>query len=102
MDADECAFLKQLQVSTPAGQPRWNYEGIAFYVGAMVRGTPVSPALYCGALHVPGVALPVNRSYNRRAAQIDSNHRYTITQVAANQMSQAGWAAEGLVMCSAQ
>lgn len=102
VDADECAFLKQLQASTPAGQPRWNYEGIAYYIGAVVRGTPTSAALYCGGLDSPGVALPVNRFYNRRAAQIDSNHRYTITQTVASQMSLAGWTAEGLVMCSAQ
>ncbi len=101
-DADECAFLKQLQATTPASQPRWNYEGIAFYIGAVLRGTPVSTALFCGAPAFSSVVLPVNRFYNQRAAQIDSNHRYTITQATASQMSQAGWAAEGLVMCSAQ
>ena len=101
-DADECVALKQIQAATPANQPRWNYEGIAFYIGTPVRGTPTSTALYCGALHVPAVALPVSRFYNKRALQNDSNHRYTRTQAVASQMAQAGWAAEGLVMCSTQ
>ena len=25
VDENECAFLKQLQATTPADQPRWNY-----------------------------------------------------------------------------
>src|SRR6185295_1025622 len=30
VDPAECAFLKQLQASTPATQKRWNFEGIGF------------------------------------------------------------------------
>ena len=44
----------------------------------------------------------VKRFYNKRAAQLDSNHRYTVTDGPFNQMIQAGWALEGLVMCSSQ
>lgn len=89
---------KQLQATTPSSQPRWNYEGIAFYLGTPVRGTPVSPLLYCGGLRTPALAQPINRFYNKRALQNDSNHRYTRTQAVASQMSQAGWAAEGLAI----
>ena len=102
VDPDECASLKQLQATTPPSQPRWNYEGTAFYIGGVVRGTPAATSLYCGGLRFPGVAMNVSRFYNKRAAQVDSNHRYTVTQAATNQMAQAGWSAEGLVMCSMQ
>lgn len=102
VDPDECAFLKQLQATTPASQPRWNYEGIAFYIGGVVRGNPAATQLYCGGLRFPGMSLSVSRFYNKRAAQVDSNHRYTVTQAAANQMVQMLWSAEGLVMCSMQ
>ncbi|MEO8137648.1 MAG: hypothetical protein ABI831_27155 [Betaproteobacteria bacterium] len=102
VDPDECAFLKQLQATTPASQPRWNYEGVAFYIGGVVRGTPTSKLLYCGSLRPGTQSMEVSRFYNKRAAQLDSNHRYTVTQAVANQMLQFGWSAEGLVMCSMQ
>ena len=44
----------------------------------------------------------VSRFYDKRAAQIDSNHRYTATQAVAKQMVQALWSSEGLAMCSMQ
>ena len=100
VDPNECAFLEQLQATTPPSQPRWNYEGIAFYVGGMVRPSPAATVLYCGG--VGSVGVNVNRFYNRRAAQLDSNHRYTVSQTTASQMTQAGWSVEGLVMCATQ
>ena len=102
VDADECAQLKAIQAATPDGQPRWNYEGIAFYVGAVTRPTPTSTFRGCGRLRTPEQPLLVNRYYNKRAAQGDSNHRYTVTQAAANEVAAAGWQAEGLVMCALQ
>ncbi len=101
VDDAECAFLKQLQAQTPASQPRWNYEGIAFYVGTAVRSTPTSSTtLTCAEIPVSTPALFVNRFYNKRAQFNDSNHRYTVNANASNQMLQLGWAAEGLVMCA--
>jgi len=102
VDADECAALKAIQAATPDGQPRWNYEGIAFWIGGVVRPTPTSTFKYCGGLRNPAKSLQVNRYYNKRAVQGDSNHRYTVTQAAANEVAAAGWQAEGLVMCAMQ
>ena len=102
VDADECAALKAIQAATPDGQPRWNYEGIAFYIGGVVGPTSTPAFKYCGGLRFPAQSLMVNRYYNKRAAQGDSNHRYTITNTIGNQMAVSGWATEGLVMCAMQ
>jgi hypothetical protein len=100
VEAAECESLKQLQATTPAGQPRWNYEGTAFYVGTVVRPAPSSAALTCPQIPVSTTPLRVNRFYNKRAQFNDSNHRYTINAAGSNQMLQLNWAAEGLVMCA--
>ena len=100
VDDAECAQLKQLQAMTPNTQPRWNYEGTAFYVGPVVRATPTSAQLFCPLIPVSTSLLMVNRFYNKRAQQNDSNHRYSVTGQVSNQMLQLGWAAEGLVMCA--
>ncbi|MBK7472368.1 MAG: Ig-like domain repeat protein [Betaproteobacteria bacterium] len=65
-DPAECAALRALQQSTPASAPRWNFEEIAFAVD--LSGTGGCPAR---------APVPVYRAYNNRAAQNDSNHRYT-------------------------
>ncbi len=100
VDDAECASLKQLQAQTPDSEPRWNYEGIAFYVGVPVRGSPTSQMLSCDFIPVLTPALFVNRFYNKRAQLNDSNHRYTVSANASNQMNQLGWGSEGLAMCA--
>jgi len=99
VDDDECVQLKALQASTPAGQPKWNYEGTAFYAGTPIRGTPTG-ATSCASIPVSTVPRRVERFYNGRAQLNDSNHRYTVTVNAANEMIQKGWSIEGLVMCA--
>ena len=93
-DANECEQLKQLESAgraQAAGNGTeflgWGYEGIAFYALAPDNGQ-------CA----PG-AHPVWRSYNDRALQNDSNHRFTVDSQVRDSM--AGWTLEGLAFCAA-
>ena len=88
-DAAECDQLKALQDSTPASQPRWNYEEIAFSIDVPVNGA-------CPA----SAPIEVYRAYNERAAQNDSNHRLTTVFSTYQQMIAEGWRGEGVVMCA--
>jgi Glycosyl hydrolase family 26/Repeat of unknown function (DUF5648) len=89
-DADECAQLKQLQATTPAGVPRWNFEENAFAIDVPVTGA-------CPA----SAPIPVYRAYNNGFAKgIDSNHRYTTDLGTYQQMLAQGWRGEGVVMCA--
>jgi lysyl endopeptidase len=87
--AEECEYVKSLQQSTPANQPRWNYEGIAFSSFLPNAGVCPKSAPY-----------PVYRLYNNRAAQIDSNHRFTTLTSLAYKQAALGWSLEGVVMCA--
>jgi hypothetical protein len=87
----ECDYLKALQASTPAQQPRWNYEGIAFASYLPVNG--VCP---------PEAPVAIYRAYNNRAAQVDSNHRITSNLAGYQALIAQGWAGEGVVMCGVQ
>ncbi len=80
-DAGECAAVRQ--------DLGWTYEGFAFTV---VQKT--------GTTACPGGFAPVYRSYNRRFAQNDSNHRYTTEAATQAQMVAQGWADEGVVFCA--
>jgi uncharacterized delta-60 repeat protein len=78
--AAECAAVKS--------DPGWTYEGIAFYI-------PVPAGGQCAS-----GTTAVYRSYNKRFAQNDSNHRYTTDAAVYDTMVAQGWAGEGIVMCS--
>ena len=58
--------------------------------------TPLSPTGRC----LDGY-LEVNRAYNNRFAQNDSNHRYTTSDSTLLEMARLGWVVEGTVWCSA-
>ena len=89
-DPQECAGLKSLQATTPPGTPKWNFEENAFAVDVPSNGACPS--------HAP---IPVWRLYNNRAAQNDSNHRYTTDLVVyATLIAQGPWKGEGIVMCA--
>ena len=89
-DPAECQGLKNLQATTPISQPRWNFEENAFAVDLPSNGK-------CPA-YAP---VPVWRLYNNRAAQNDSNHRYTTDLVVyATMISRGPWVGEGIVMCA--
>ena len=98
-DAGECQKLRDLQQTTPATEKRWNYEGIAFYVGITVRSSSSAADFVCA--YIPQGTMPktVTRFYNNRAQFNDSNHRYTATPAASNQMIQQNWNYEGIAMC---
>jgi len=92
-DAAECAQLKQIEQSQRAqaqgaGKPYlgWAYEGIAFYALMAQNG------------QCPAGTTPVWRSYNGRAQQNDSNHRFTADSRARDAM--LGWELEGVAFCS--
>jgi len=86
---EECAFLRQLALTTPDNVPRWNFEEYSFAIDVPTKGA-------CPA----SAPIPVYRAYNNRAAQNDSNHRYTTDLGVYQQMVAAGWSGEGIVMCS--
>ena len=50
----------------------------------------------------PAQSLAVHRLYNGRAAQNDSNHRYTTRQPIVDAMRAAGWIHEGVTFCVPQ
>lgn len=93
-DAAECQALKSLEAAGKAdAQARstkfwgWGYEGIAFYAITPTNGT------------CPGDTDPVFRSYNDRASQNDSNHRFTVDGVMRSAMRWT-WLDEGAALCS--
>ena len=88
-DPGECAYLKQLQASTPATEKRWNFESLDFV------STPPSN----GAC--PSGTVPVYRAYNDGfSSGIDSNHRITSSTAAIQEVVSRGWVNEGVVMCA--
>ena len=80
--SDECALVKR--------NGGWFYEGIGFYV------RPVS--LSDG--RCPFGMLEVQRAYNDRFPQNDSNHRFSTSDSTMREMNDQGWIVEGTVMCS--
>ena len=91
----ECDYLKSLEQTqraqaSAAGQAfqGWAYEGIAFYALIPVNG------------QCPSYAPAVQRYYNNRAAQNDSNHRFT-GDAAQQAAMMSGWYPEGAQFCSA-
>lgn len=80
-DAASCDLLKQ-QTGT------WIDEGIAFRALVPTAGT------------CPSGTLPVWRLYNNRFAQLDSNHRYVVSQDTYRHMIENSWIGEGVAFCS--
>lgn len=89
VDAVECAYLKQLQASTPATEKRWNFESLDFVSTAPTNST------------CPSGTVPVYRAYNNGFARgVDSNHRITSSTTAIQEVVTRGWSSEGVVMCA--
>lgn len=89
VDAAECAWLKQLQVSTPDTKKRWNFESLDFISTPPANGV------------CPVGTQPVYRAYNNGYAQgVDSNHRITSSLAAIQEVVMRGWSDEGAVMCA--
>ncbi|MEO5691669.1 MAG: hypothetical protein ABIQ72_00970 [Usitatibacter sp.] len=89
----ECDYLKVLEEIQRAKAAQagtsfqgWSYEGIAFYAMIPSNG------------QCPSYTAPVKRFYNNRAAQNDSNHRFTSDP--AQMAAMDGWIDEGVVFCS--
>ncbi len=79
----ECDFVK----AGHAGG--WFYEGIGF-VSHAVDSNQRCPEGWLG----------VNRAFNRRAAQNDSNHRFSTSDSTMREMESQGWSYEATVMCA--
>jgi hypothetical protein len=95
-DEGECQYLRNLeqqQRAQAAAQGKeflgWAYEAVAFYAVTPIAGS------------CPGGTTAVYRSYNGRAAQNDSNHRFTIDPQLRVAMS-VSWSEEGVAFCSPQ
>ena len=87
--AAECSALMQLAATTPAAQPRWNSEGVAF-----ATGLPVNEGCLAGTV-------PVYRAYNDgfRLSKA-SNHRFSTDVTAIQGVIARGWIYEGVAMCA--
>ena len=85
----ECEALKQISANTPAGLPKWNYEGSAFRVEPLVKGQ-------CR----PGQVSMLRLYNNGFALGVDSNHRYTTRVDVAEAMVADGWILEGTAFCA--
>jgi serine protease len=66
----------------------WQYETSPFWAG------PPRDGGTCAA-----DTIPLYRLYNNRAAQNDSNHRFTTKQTIVDAMVAQGWINEGTAMC---
>jgi hypothetical protein len=91
LDPDECGYLKYLQSVQPSTQPRWNYEGVAFWNYAPGVGGSC-----------PGGTRPVHRYYNDGFPYRDSNHRFVASPDVHAFMLDQGWVYEGVAMCAPQ
>lgn len=87
-EASECDYLKSLNPSNFLGDDYWTYEGTSFYAMTAVDGI------------CPMGTQPVYRLYNDRAAEGDSNHRFTTDSDIYEQMEAEDWIPEGVAMCS--
>ena len=87
--AAECGALKAQQATTPATEPRWNFESLDFSTTAPVNGA------------CPAGKIPVYRAYNNGFDRhVDSNHRITPNQAGISAVVARGWVNEGVVMCA--
>ena len=69
---------------------------------ATKEGIDFAIAIPDGSGNCPASApVRVYRSFNNRGAQNDGNHRYTVSAARYNQMTAAGYAADGAVFCAA-
>jgi hypothetical protein len=92
-DANECEQLKQLESAQRAEASGrgseflgWAYEGTPFYALVPQDGK------------CPGGTSPVYRTYNGRAMQNDSNHRFMTDSRVRDSM--VGWTEEGVAFCT--
>ena len=93
--SQECGYLRELEQQQRAeasalGQPflGWGYETTAFWAFVPQAGV------------CPGGLEPVYRTYNNRAAQMDSNHRFVADATQYNAMAFT-WVDEGVQLCAA-
>ncbi|MBK8569043.1 MAG: hypothetical protein IPN81_03210 [Nitrosomonadales bacterium] len=85
----ECDGLKELQAITPVTQKRWNFESLDFISTPPTNGT------------CPIGTTPVYRAYNNGFARgVDSNHRFSSSAAAIQEVVIRGWINEGVVMCA--
>jgi len=94
-DASECSMLQALEQQQRADADArhvpfmgWSFENIAFYAIPATNGA------------CPAGTNPVWRTYNNRASENDSNHRFTAD--ARQRLAMLGWVDEGVAFCAPQ
>jgi hypothetical protein len=94
-DPSECSMLKALEQQQRADADAhhlpfmgWSFENIAFWAVPATNGT------------CPAGTDPVWRAFNNRAAENDSNHRFTADS--RQRLAMLGWADEGVAFCAPQ
>jgi Repeat of unknown function (DUF5648) len=80
-DRTECSHLKKPNTG-------WQYEGQSFRANLPILSI------------CPGSGKEVYRLYNNRAAQKDSNHRFTTSYPQVTLMALQGWKLEGVAFCT--
>ncbi len=94
ISSQECSSLLELEQTTLATKPRWNFEQYSF----MAIPSSLEAPQPC-----PEDSLPIYRAYNGGFARgEDSNHRYVTDPTLLEPMVQEGWVDEGVVFCVAQ
>ncbi len=94
LSTQECSALLELEQTTPATKPRWNFEQYSFMA--------IPPAME-GPQPCPDDSQPVYRAYNGGFARgEDSNHRYVTDPALLEPMVLEGWVDEGVVFCVVQ
>ncbi len=87
-----CSFLLNLQETSPADKPRWNFEAYAF---------SLMPPIQNEQQPCKENFIPVYRAYNNGSNRgIDSNHRYVTDLEQLTPLLAQGWIREGVVFCS--
>ncbi|MEO7741794.1 MAG: hypothetical protein ABIR98_02510 [Usitatibacter sp.] len=94
-NAGDCEYLKAIESQQRAsaearGEPflGWAFENIAFYALVPENG------------QCPGGTTAVYRTFNNRAGQNDSNHRFSTDAQQRAAMLLSSWADEGVAFCS--
>ena len=86
VDQKECAAV--------TSDPGWSLETTSAFAGPVPRFSPVALGNTCNG------RTPIYRFYNNRAAQNDSNHRFTADLAAYMAMQEKGWILEGIRLCA--
>lgn len=94
LSTQDCSSLMTMQETTPASEPRWNFEGYAFSIMPPLQDQDQDQSCSEGFI-------PVYRAYNNGYQKgEDSNHRYVTDRDLLIPLIEKGWSEEGVAFCS--